>query len=91
MKKVTCIVLYRYINKRYKLISITIKHKHSNAPLFDGLNDDYELFNDMYKDVLAILKANNFYVHKWNIYNSTWHDIDFIDLDYFSVDRYALK
>ena len=88
MKKCTCIVIYRYIDKHYELINITVKHKHENIPLY-AANEQYRFFDEMYSAVLEILKANNFYVHTWEMFKSTWYDIDFIDIDNPEINRYS--
>ena len=99
MKKVTCTAIYRYINKHYELINITVKHKHENITLYSECWDEtdrkhaykYNLFNEMYSSVLAFLKSNNFYVHSWKMFESKWYDIDFIDIYDFSINRYSLS
>ena len=98
MKKVNCTVIYKYTNKHYELVNITVKHKHENILLYSKQWDEtdrkhafkYPLFNDLYRDVLAFLKSNNFYVHTWEMFGGKWFDIDFIDIDDFSINRYAL-
>ena len=88
MKKCTCIVIYRYVEKRYEILSITVKHKNENIPLY-AANEQYRFFDEMYSAVLEILKANNFYVHTWEMFESTWYDIDFIDVDNWEINRYS--
>lgn len=88
MKKCTCTVIYRYVENRYELINITAKHKHENISLYTT-SGRYLLFDEMYSAVLALLKANSFYVHTWKMYESTWHDIDFIDIDNWEINRYS--
>ena len=90
MKKCTCIVIYRYVEKRYEILSITVKHKNENIPLY-AANEQYRFFDEMYSAVLEILKANNFYVHTWKMFESTWYDVDFIDVDNFEICRYSYK
>ena len=90
MKKCTCTVIYRYNNNQYELINITVKHKHENIPLYTT-SEQYLLFDEMYSAVLALLKANSFYVHTWKMFKSTWYDIDFIDVDNFEICRYSYK
>ena len=87
MKKCTCTVIYRYNNNHYELINITVKHKHENISLYTT-SEQYLLFDEMYSAVLEILKANNFYVHTWEMFESTWYDIDFIDVDNWEINRY---
>ena len=88
MKKCTCTVIYRYVENRYELINITAKHKHENISLYTT-SEQYLLFDEMYSAVLEILKANNFYVHTWEMFESTWYDIDFIDVDNWEINRYS--
>ena len=91
MKKCTCTVIYRYIENRYELINITVKHKHENILLYGYQDFRYRhvYFNKMYESVLEILKNNNFYVHNWKMFESTWYDIDFIDIDNPEINRYS--
>ena len=88
MKKCTCTVIYRYVKKHYEILNITVKHKNENMPLYTT-SEQYLLFDEMYSAVLAILKANNFYVHTWKMFDGTWHDIDFIDVDNWEINRYS--
>ena len=90
MKKCTCTVIYRYNNKHYEPIKIIVKHKHENIPLY-AANEQYRFFDEMYSAVLKILKATNFYVHTWEMFESTWYDVDFIDVDNFEICRYSYK
>lgn len=87
MKKCTCIVIYRYNNKHYEPIKIIVKHKHENISLY-VTSEQYLLFDEMYSAVLATLKANNFYVHTWEMFGGTMYDIDFIDVDNWEINRY---
>ena len=97
MKKCNCTVIYRYIYKHYELINITVKHKHDNILLYSEKWDKtdrkhcykYLLFNDLYSDVLSFLKNNNFYVHTWRMFESTWYDIDFIDIETCEINKYS--
>ena len=96
MKKCNCTVIYRYNNKHYEPIKIIVKHKHENITLYSEMWDEtdrkhpykYFSFNELYNDVLSFLKSNNFYVHTWKMFESTWYDIDFIDVDNFEICRY---
>ena len=90
MKKCTCTVIYRYVKKHYEILNITVKHKNENIPLY-AANEQYRFFDEMYSAVLEILKANNFCVHTWEMFGSTWYDIDFIDVDNFEICRYSYK
>ena len=96
MKKCNCIVIYRYVEKHYEILKIMVKHKHENIILYSEAWDEtdrkhkyeYISFNAMYSDVLSFLKSNNFYVHTWKMFESTWYDIDFIDVDNWEINRY---
>ena len=90
MKKCTCTVIYRYVEKRYEILSITVKHKNENIPLY-AANEQYRFFDEMYSAVLEILKANNFYVHTWEMFESILYDVDFIDVDNWEIKRYSYK
>ena len=97
MKKCTCTVIYRYNNNHYELINITVKHKHENITLYNETWDKtdrkhkhkYDSLNAIYSDVLSFLKSNSFYVHTWEMFDSTWYDIDFIDIDNPEINRYS--
>ena len=96
MKKCNCTVIYRYVNKHYEPIKIIVKHKHENILLYDerdhtDKNHKFKYFQELYTFVLAILKSNNFYVHKWEMFDGVWYDIDFMDTDTYSVNRYAYE
>lgn len=88
MKKCNCTVIYRYVEKHYEILKIMVKHKHENISLY-AASEQYTLFDEMYFAVLAILKANNFYVHTWKMFEGTWYDIDFIDVDNWKINRYS--
>ena len=98
MKKVTCIAIYSYVNNCYDLTNITVKHKHENITIYDENRKDfyrenvykYNSFNELYNSVLAFLKFNNFYVHSWKMFDRKWYDIDFININDFSINRYSL-
>ena len=90
MKKCTCTVIYRYVEKHYEILNIMIKHKNENIPLYTT-SEQYLLFDEMYSAVLEILKANNFYVHAWKMFGGTMYDIDFIDIDNWEINRYSYK
>ena len=87
MKKCNCTVIYRYNNKHYEPIKIIVKHKHENISLY-ATSEQYRFFDEMYSDILVTLKANNFYVHAWKMFESTWYDIDFIDIETCEISRY---
>ena len=88
MKKCTCTVIYRYVEKYYEILNITVKHKHENIPLY-ATGEQYRFFDEMYSTVLSTLKANNFYVHAWKMFGGTMYDIDFIDVDNWEINRYS--
>ena len=90
MKKCTCTVIYRYVEKHYEILNIMVKHKNENIPLYTT-SEQYLLFDEMYSAVLATLKTNSFYVDTWKMFESTWHDIDFIDIDNLEINRYAIS
>lgn len=91
MKKVTCLCIYTNTNKGYLIKSINVKHKYNTIKLFRNNEIYYKTFNDMYHVVLNVLKHNNYYVHKWIEFNTTWYDIDFLDSNTLMVDRYSYK
>ena len=99
MKKVTCTVIYSKQDNIYILHAIHVKHKNNNITLYSNkwakvdkkYAYTYNRFNDLYLNILAFLKNNNMYVHKWEEFNATWYNIDFINTYTYSVDRYALK
>jgi hypothetical protein len=92
MKKVNCIVFYRRIEDQYNLIKVAVKHKHSNIELFNReWTPKFKYFNNLYRHILLTLKNNNFYVHQWEEFGAKWYDIDFINLDDFTINRYAFS
>lgn len=98
MKKVNCIAIYTY-NHGYQLNKVVAKHKTENICLYSDNWDyidkkhayNYPTINDLYSDVLAMLKTNSFYVASWEQFNTKWYDIDFIDTYDFSVNHYSYK
>ena len=94
-RKVNCIVLYD--SNKYRVYNVTVKTKdHSNISLFypcagnDKLNlTKYETFHALELRVLRLLKNNNFYVHTWKEFNTTFYDIDFVDIHTGAVNRYC--
>lgn len=95
MKKVNCIVLYKFENCNYVLLNVTVKHKHQHIELFDTIRNNtiktYNSLNEMYKTILLILKQNGFYVHSFEIFNQTWYDIDFIDINKVMIETFGIK
>ena len=83
MKKVKGICIY----KDNMIYNFTVLTKENNIPLIRYNFTDkikpykYNSFNDVYKSLLNILKANNFYCGYYKEFNKTWYDISFIDLD----------
>ena len=95
MKKVKCTVLYSYSKEfgenYYTIKKILVKHKNENIMLFENSwVPKYHFFQNLYSFVLMVLKNNNFYVHKWNEFNTTFYDIDFVNIDTLEIERFAL-
>ena len=95
MKKVNCTVLYKLEYCQYVLLNVTVKHKHQNIELFDTIRNNaikkYNSLKEMYKTILLILKQNGFYVHSFEIWNQTWYDIDFIEINKAMIETFGLK
>lgn len=91
MKKVTCLCIYTDTNKGYLIKSINVKYKHNNISLFKNNDIYFPTFNNMYKIVLNLLGKNNFYVHTWEEFNAKWYDIDFLNAEGSTVNRYPFK
>ena len=90
MKKVNCTVLFKETKSGYEIKRIIIKTKLNNIGVLLDDKITFKRFGDAYNAILSTLKANNFYVKKWQIFNATFYDIDFINLDSLEVNRYPL-
>lgn len=82
MKKVTAICLHENYSKVKNFTAVkangdlvTLIH-HNNIELAYG----YNCFQDMYRDLLSILKQNGFYVKHWSAFGLDWYSINFIDI-----------
>ncbi len=91
MKKCNCIVVYTRTDKYYIIQNVTVKVKNCiNTELVTLYKTEYVTFSGMYDAILKTLKNNNLYVGKWNEFNRTWYDIDFIDTNTYGINRYSL-
>lgn len=84
MKRVKAICIYKD-NKIYNLTALSM---NSNIPLIRYDLEDTKVtpchhnsFNEMYEDVLSVLKSNDMRCGYYEEFNKKWYDISFIDLD----------
>lgn len=94
MKKVKAICIYKD-NKVYNLTALL---KDTSVPLIIYDLEDtritpcpHDTFEDMYRDVLGVLKCNDMYCGHYTEFNRKWYDIVFINLDDpTKVNRYSI-
>ena len=94
MKKTNCTVLYNSGCEGYILKAIHVKHKKENITIYYNDNNSQKYFKnlfDLYDFVLDFLKENNFYVTTWEDFGTIWYDIDFIDVYYGNINRFAYR
>ena len=84
MRKVKAICVY----KDNKIYNLTALGKHYFVTLVRYDLDDtketpcsHESFEEMYLDVLRVLKANNLTLDHYTEFEREWYDISFINLD----------
>lgn len=88
MRKCTATV----IHKGNKLCSVYANRKGSIIPLLTDAMREYENFQELYRTVLLMLKANNLYCSYYDAFNAKWYDIQFIDLENPTyIENYGLK
>lgn len=92
MRKVKAICIYRD-NEVYNFTALT---KDSEVTLIRySLGDrpyHYPTFNDLYEDMLKVLKSNNMYCGYTVAFERKWYDISFIDLNNpTEIERFSLK
>lgn len=92
MKKVKAICIYRD-NKVY---NFTALYKDTEIPLIRySLGDspyEYNTFDDLYKDMLSVLKSNDMYCGHIVAFERKWYNISFIDLNNpVEIERFSLK
>ncbi len=83
MKKVTAICLHKGYQKIVNFSAVK-----SNGDLVELIRDNpdnlvhkYTHFQEMYMDLLSILKQNDFYVAHWKDFGADFYSINFIDVD----------
>jgi hypothetical protein len=91
MKNTTAIVIFQ-TSAKYKVYSLYVNTNDSLIKLVPtSESKTYGSLNGMYEGVIRILNANNFKVHKWNEFGTTFYNINFIDLDNpTQVNRYGI-
>lgn len=94
MKKCSATVIY----KGNELYSVYVNRKGFITPLlrYDNNNTEtirkYENFQELYKSVILMLKANNLYCSYIDAFNAKWYDIQFINIENPTyIDNYGLK
>lgn len=94
MRKVKAICVY----KDNKVYNLTAQLKDTNVTLIHYDLEDTKItpyhhksFEDLYVDVLQVLKNNNMYCGHHTEFNRKWYDISFIDLDNATeIHRYSI-
>lgn len=94
-RKVNCIVIYDSL--KFEVYNVTVKTKEHNSiqlfnPFLGVVNcKKYVNFKECQQFVLKLLKNNDFYVHTWKEANTTFYDIDFVDVNRKTVNRYCYQ
>lgn len=92
MKKVSVTCVY----KNNTIYNLTVNHKGDLTSLLIHKHlgpeqSPHPTFRDMYKYILAFLKANNMYCGYQEAFGSRWYDIQFINVDDpCIIDKYGL-
>ena len=82
MKNVKAVALFKKTDfPRVELINFTVNTTEGNIINYPALYGPYYDFNELYKALLETLKNNNRYVKSWKEFNTTCHDIMFIDVN----------
>ena len=93
MKKVKAICIY----KDNKVYNFTALYKDAEIPLIryelTGVSPyEYNTFEDLYKDMLSVLKSNDMYCGYSVAFERKWYNISFIDLNNpVEIARFSLK
>ena len=84
MKTVKAICIY----KDNRVYNFTAQLKDSNVTLIHYDLEDtkitpcyHDTFEDLYKDLLGVLKSNDMRCNYYEEFNKKWYDISFINLD----------
>lgn len=84
MRKVRAICVY----KDNRIYNLTALHKDTDVALIHYDLEDtkitpcpHDSFEEMYKDVLEVLKSNNMYCGYYTDFNKRCYNISFIDLN----------
>lgn len=88
MKTVNCTALYEITIHGYTLHAVATKHRTETVELISLRNAGFSKFDDMYNAILNTLKINNYRVHTWEQFDSIWYDIDFIELQQCTFNKY---
>lgn len=95
MKKVECVALFNY---KYDLIcgycynvrKVIIMH-HNNTIELRLCKTEYDSKRNMLKAILQLLKNNSYYVAKNNAFESTFYNVNFVDIENLSIHKFSLK
>lgn len=76
------ICIYKKEASEYIVINFTVITRNGNSIDFTSIakNEKHRRFNDMHRKLLAVLKANNFYVDTWQDFGISWSNIQFLDI-----------
>lgn len=93
MKQVVATCIY----KDNMIFQLVVQYKERSVTLVSYDEESrlkpyrYEYFDNMYKDVLSILRQNGYYTKSFSAFNRVFYNINFIDLDRpTKISRYGL-
>ena len=85
MRMVTAIALYKKSTKQLFNLSVvttngitSLIRYNPNEPIEPYKYND---LNDMYRDILSIIKQNNYYVRQFKDFRANWFNIQWIDIE----------
>lgn len=91
MKKVNCFATYRRTENGFHLMTLTVKTRNNNVVALPVSEEVFQLFRDLYTEVMKTLAANHYCVHSWDEFGARWYDVMWCNLETGKIDRYAYK
>lgn len=90
MKKVQSFATYRKTETGFHVITITAKTR-DNIVALPAPQEAFQLFHEMYENVIQTLAQNHMRVHGWNEFGARWYDVLWCDLETGKVERFPYK
>lgn len=90
MRKCHCIVLHNNYKEIFTIVALPLRDTGYIRLLENAgkLNvKQFYDFDDMYAEVLSILKENDFYVYSYHAFGREWYDINWINIGDWRIKR----